>query len=64
VAQLTFAARWCSVSRNKGILHLGARGHQEAPVRQWRGASRAYRDRWSRWPRTVASQWSECHAGV
>jgi hypothetical protein len=23
------------VLRNKGILHLGARGHQEAPVHQW-----------------------------
>jgi hypothetical protein len=34
VAQLTIAARWCIVLCNKGILHLGARGHQEAPVRQ------------------------------
>jgi hypothetical protein len=32
------AARWCIVLCNKGILHLGARGHQEAPVHQRRGA--------------------------
>jgi hypothetical protein len=31
---------------NKGTLHLGARGHQAALVRQWRGASRGeHRDR-------------------
>jgi hypothetical protein len=32
------AARWCIVLCDKGILHLGARGHREAPVHQWRGA--------------------------
>jgi hypothetical protein len=50
VARLTIAARWCIVLCNKGILHLGARGHQEAPVHQWRGAPRGeHRDKsWRR----------------
>jgi hypothetical protein len=33
-AQLTIAASWCVVLCNKGVLHLRARGHQEAPTRQ------------------------------
>jgi hypothetical protein len=42
-AQLAIAASWCVVLCNKDTVHLGARGHQEAPVRQWRVAPRGRR---------------------